>query len=337
MKGLKMSSSCHLDLSIIIFSSSSRHLHLSILIFSSSSFHPKKPWKSQVETHTHEAALSAKRSTILFVVIRVTSSFHPFHPHLLLICFPFTNHLLFFPCPRTHFLETIRERGEEIREKKREERKEKNMNEMFSPCCICLDESESLENPLIHCHGDGCNFSAHQACYGISLPQGPWFCRRCQSQERTVMLVSVSTFLSSPWLEKIFFLLDWRKYFFHLIAKRNIFFYFSVLFENIFSTPWFRMKIFFSTFWFWTEIFSSPLYPSIHVIYWWERERKGEKKREGKREKERESFLPHFHLFQAIWISLGHKFNNKGTRTSGSRSSYSFSLFSLFLFLLVKR
>lgn len=66
---------------------------------------------------------------------------------------------------------------------------------MVGGCCVCSDESGSLENPLVYCDGDGCNVAVHQACYGIiTVPQGPWFCKRCESQERAARVVSVSIF-----------------------------------------------------------------------------------------------------------------------------------------------
>lgn len=91
---------------------------------------------------------------------------------------PLTNHLLLFSCkPRISSPST---KGEK-------------MKEMVGGCCVCSDESGSLENPLVYCDGDGCNVAVHQACYGIiTVPQGPWFCKRCESQERAARVVSVT-------------------------------------------------------------------------------------------------------------------------------------------------
>ncbi|XP_074604904.1 uncharacterized protein LOC141858139 isoform X2 [Brevipalpus obovatus] len=59
------------------------------------------------------------------------------------------------------------------------------MKEMVGGCCVCSDERGWAENPLVYCDGHQCNVAVHQACYGIvSVPQGPWFCRKCESQER---------------------------------------------------------------------------------------------------------------------------------------------------------
>ncbi|TRY79337.1 hypothetical protein TCAL_06604 [Tigriopus californicus] len=58
--------------------------------------------------------------------------------------------------------------------------------EMVGGCCVCSDERGWDENPLVYCDGLGCNVAVHQACYGIvSVPTGPWFCRKCESQERS--------------------------------------------------------------------------------------------------------------------------------------------------------
>lgn len=65
------------------------------------------------------------------------------------------------------------------------------MKEMVGGCCVCSDERGWAENPLVYCDGHQCNVAVHQACYGIvSVPQGPWFCRKCESQERQARVVS---------------------------------------------------------------------------------------------------------------------------------------------------
>lgn len=38
---------------------------------------------------------------------------------------------------------------------------------------------------MVYCDGHHCSVAVHQACYGIvTVPAGPWFCRKCESQER---------------------------------------------------------------------------------------------------------------------------------------------------------
>ena len=65
------------------------------------------------------------------------------------------------------------------------------MREMVGGCCVCSDERGWDENPLVYCDGAGCNVAVHQACYGIvTVPTGPWFCRKCESQERAARVVS---------------------------------------------------------------------------------------------------------------------------------------------------
>ncbi|KAF3851873.1 hypothetical protein F7725_005228 [Dissostichus mawsoni] len=60
-----------------------------------------------------------------------------------------------------------------------------SMREMVGGCCVCSDERGWAENPLVYCDGHGCSVAVHQACYGIvQVPTGPWFCRKCESQER---------------------------------------------------------------------------------------------------------------------------------------------------------
>ncbi|XP_037089810.1 protein AF-17-like [Pollicipes pollicipes] len=64
--------------------------------------------------------------------------------------------------------------------------REIEMKEMVGGCCVCSDESGWDENPLVYCDGEDCDVAVHQACYGIiNVPLGPWFCRKCESQERT--------------------------------------------------------------------------------------------------------------------------------------------------------
>ncbi|GLV38944.1 Alhambra [Carabus blaptoides fortunei] len=57
---------------------------------------------------------------------------------------------------------------------------------MVGGCCVCSDERGWPENPLVYCDGQGCTVAVHQACYGIvTVPTGPWYCRKCESQERS--------------------------------------------------------------------------------------------------------------------------------------------------------
>lgn len=96
------------------------------------------------------------------------------------------------------------------------------MKEMLGGCCVCSDERGWTENPLVYCDGQGCTVAVHQglfitlilimykvicfergnsiiilccndftACYGIvTVPTGPWYCRKCESQERSARVVS---------------------------------------------------------------------------------------------------------------------------------------------------
>lgn len=79
------------------------------------------------------------------------------------------------------------------------------MKEMVGGCCVCSDERGWPENPLVYCDGQSCTVAVHQACYGIvtvptgvrlpiyvrlspthcDLPFQPWYCRKCESQERS--------------------------------------------------------------------------------------------------------------------------------------------------------
>ncbi|CAG4962231.1 unnamed protein product [Parnassius apollo] len=55
---------------------------------------------------------------------------------------------------------------------------------MVGGCCVCSDERGWPDNPLVYCDGNGCTVAVHQACYGIvTVPTGPWFCRKCESPE----------------------------------------------------------------------------------------------------------------------------------------------------------
>lgn len=61
-----------------------------------------------------------------------------------------------------------------------------SMKEMVGGCCVCSDERGWPENPLVYCDGQNCTVAVHQACYGIvTVPTGPWYCRKCESQERS--------------------------------------------------------------------------------------------------------------------------------------------------------
>lgn len=65
------------------------------------------------------------------------------------------------------------------------------MKEMVGGCCVCSDERGWPDNPLVYCDGNGCNVAVHQACYGIvTVPIGPWFCRKCESPDRQTKVVS---------------------------------------------------------------------------------------------------------------------------------------------------
>ncbi|KAG5880655.1 hypothetical protein JTB14_022819 [Gonioctena quinquepunctata] len=60
------------------------------------------------------------------------------------------------------------------------------MREMVGGCCVCSDDRGWSENPLVYCDGQSCTVAVHQACYGIvTVPTGPWYCRKCESQERS--------------------------------------------------------------------------------------------------------------------------------------------------------
>uniref|UniRef100_A0A8C7ZDS1 MLLT10 histone lysine methyltransferase DOT1L cofactor n=1 Tax=Oryzias sinensis TaxID=183150 RepID=A0A8C7ZDS1_9TELE len=80
-----------------------------------------------------------------------------------------------------------------------------NMKEMIGGCCVCSDERGWAENPLVYCDGHGCNVAVHQACYGIvQVPTGPWFCRKCESQERAARVVSLTPFNYKTFVFKVY-------------------------------------------------------------------------------------------------------------------------------------
>lgn len=54
-----------------------------------------------------------------------------------------------------------------------------NGKQMVGGCCVCADDTGYSNNLLVYC--DGCDVAVHQGCYGIiSVPEGDWFCRRCE-------------------------------------------------------------------------------------------------------------------------------------------------------------
>lgn len=73
---------------------------------------------------------------------------------------------------------------------------------MVGGCCVCSDDRGWSENPLVYCDGQSCTVAVHQACYGIvTVPTGPWYCRKCESQERSVKVVRFSkTIVKAPLL-----------------------------------------------------------------------------------------------------------------------------------------
>lgn len=54
-----------------------------------------------------------------------------------------------------------------------------DLKAMVGGCCVCADDAGYSNNLLVYC--DGCDVAVHQMCYGIiSIPEGDWFCRRCE-------------------------------------------------------------------------------------------------------------------------------------------------------------
>ncbi|MEQ2208628.1 Protein AF-17 [Xenoophorus captivus] len=81
------------------------------------------------------------------------------------------------------------------------------MREMVGGCCVCSDERGWAENPLVYCDGHGCSVAGQAGlltprldgtsmagpCVAVCpgrVPTGPWFCRKCESQERAARVVS---------------------------------------------------------------------------------------------------------------------------------------------------
>ena len=73
--------------------------------------------------------------------------------------------------------------------------------ELIGGCCVCSDDQGFSNNALVYCDGKGCTVACHTgelkkvghgrfhecdclACYGIvSIPDGDWYCRRCEAGE----------------------------------------------------------------------------------------------------------------------------------------------------------
>uniref|UniRef100_A0A2I3HIV6 MLLT10 histone lysine methyltransferase DOT1L cofactor n=1 Tax=Nomascus leucogenys TaxID=61853 RepID=A0A2I3HIV6_NOMLE len=74
-----------------------------------------------------------------------------------------------------------------------------SMKEMMEAVAFAQTREAGPENPLVYCDGHGCSVAVHQACYGIvQVPTGPWFCRKCEFQERAArVMVCNSCWLAS--------------------------------------------------------------------------------------------------------------------------------------------
>jgi PHD-zinc-finger like domain/Bromodomain/PHD-finger len=60
-------------------------------------------------------------------------------------------------------------------------------------CSICNDSFSDDTNMIVFC--DGCDVGVHQACYGIRcIPEGMWFCQRCEAQQRLTTVDSSAKF-----------------------------------------------------------------------------------------------------------------------------------------------
>ncbi|KAI9498633.1 hypothetical protein BDB00DRAFT_798819 [Zychaea mexicana] len=52
-------------------------------------------------------------------------------------------------------------------------------------CAVCDDPTSRVTNQILYCDGKGCDMPVHQLCYGVSIiPEGNWYCERCNAQRR---------------------------------------------------------------------------------------------------------------------------------------------------------
>ena len=68
-----------------------------------------------------------------------------------------------------------------------------NEKQMVGGCCVCADDTGYMDNVLVYCDGEECQVAVHQGCYGITnVPDGPWFCRRCEHKHQLSRQSSLS-------------------------------------------------------------------------------------------------------------------------------------------------
>jgi hypothetical protein len=80
--------------------------------------------------------------------------------------------------------------------------------ELIGGWCVCSDDQGFSNNALVYCDGKGCTVACHTgmkeicqiiyfefyslACYGIvSIPEGDWYCRRCEAGETQAVRIFV--------------------------------------------------------------------------------------------------------------------------------------------------